>query len=439
MNKSSRVVGVLCCCVLAGLLGGCTLSPSNDAQLAQTGDYSRYVIVTIRNQPAPAPLRAGASVRTYPGVADYAIAPATRHAAKAIAAAHGLRESAAWPIGLLGVHCVVFEIPTNADAGETIARLRRDRRVESVQPLQSFSTLGLTSTSAAPGAPAGDPYRKLQRNLDIMEVSEAHRWSRGEGVRVGVIDTGVDATHPDLAGRIVRQENLVGDHVAEASPDRHGTAVAGVIGAVGDNQRGIIGVAPAAELYALRACWPRPEDDARAACSSFTLAKALVAAIEARMQVVNLSLGGPADPLLTRIVDAGLKRGVVFIGATPREHPLESFPTNIRGVIAANESSADPVADATLLAPVLAPGRDVLTLAPGGRYDFMSGSSLAAASVSGGVALLLARDRTLTAEQARRLLLRSIRNVAAESGAPIASIDLCVALSSLVNEADCRP
>ena len=106
-------------------------------------------------------------------------------------------------------------------------------------------------------------------------------------MRVGVIDTGVDATHPDLAGRIVRQQNLVGDQATQASRDRHGTAVAGVIGAIGDNQRGIIGVAPAANLYALRACWPRSDDDARAACSSFTLAKALVAAIEARMQVVK--------------------------------------------------------------------------------------------------------------------------------------------------------
>ena len=59
-----------------------------------------------------------------------------------------LRESAAWPIGLLGVHCVVLELPTGADADEAIARLRRDRRVESVQSLQSFSTLGLTSTQA---------------------------------------------------------------------------------------------------------------------------------------------------------------------------------------------------------------------------------------------------------------------------------------------------
>ena len=78
-------------------------------------------------------------------------------------------------------------------------------------------------------------------------------------------------------------------------------------------------------------------------------------------------------------------------------------------MIAANASGAEPVADATLFAPVLAPGRDVLTLAPGGRYDFMSGSSLSAASISGAVALLLARDRTLTAEQAHRILLRSMR------------------------------
>ena len=89
MSTRSRGIGVLCSCVLVGLLAGCTLAPSNDAQLARAVDYSRYVIVTVRNQRPPAPLHAGASVRTYAGASDYAISPATRKAAHAIAAAHG--------------------------------------------------------------------------------------------------------------------------------------------------------------------------------------------------------------------------------------------------------------------------------------------------------------------------------------------------------------
>ena len=407
--------------VLAALLAACSATPVEEARLARTADYSRYVIVTVRNSAALAPPRAGASVRSYAGAPRYRVSPSTRSTARAIAAAYGLREAEAWPIDLLGVHCVVFALPADAAAGEVMTRLRRDRRVESVQPLQSFGALS--------DADAPDPYRKLQRNLDVMHVDAAHRWSRGEGVSVGVIDTGVDGAHPDLAGRIVRQEDLVGDNV---SAERHGTAVAGLIGAAGNNRHGIIGVAPAARLYALRACWPRTDDDARAACSSFTLAKALVAAIEARLQIVNLSLGGPADPLLTRIVEVGLKRGIVFVGATPPAQPLENFPTNIRGVIAANASGAAVAADATVFAPVLAPAREVLTLAPGGRYDFMSGSSLAAASVTGGIALLLAREPMLGAERTRRLLVHSMREVALTTGEKMVSVDFCAAVSTLV-------
>jgi subtilisin family serine protease len=416
--------------LFAALLSACSATPVDEARLARMADYSRYVIVTVRNGAALAPPRAGASVRNYAGAPRYTVSPSTRSTARAIAEAYGLREADAWPIDLLGVHCVVFELPAGAAADDVMTRLRRDRRVESVQPLQSFGALSRDADEAP------DPYRKLQRNLDVMQVGAAHRWSRGEGVSVGVIDTGVDASHPDLAGRIVRQEDLVGDRVAA---ERHGTAVAGLIGAAGNNRHGIIGVAPAARLYALRACWPRPDDEARAACSSFTLAKALVAAIEARLQVVNLSLGGPADPLLTRIVEAGLKRGIVFVGATPPAHPLESFPTNIHGVIAANASGAAVEADATVFAPVLAPAREVLTLAPGGRYDFMSGSSLAAASVTGGVALLLARQPGLGAEGARRLLVRSMREVALTTGETLVSVDVCAAVSTLVAPtAECR-
>jgi subtilisin family serine protease len=417
-----KIIGT-CMCLL--VLAGCASSPPGDSQLSADADFSRYLLVTIRNEPAPGPPRPGASVRTYSGVSAYSVSPATRSVAKAIAAAYGLREATAWPIALLGVHCIVYEAPPDEQAAATINRLRRDPRVESAQPLNSFATLSTHER---------DPYRKLQLNLDVMEVGAAHARSRGAGVRIAIIDTGVDASHPDLAGRIAGQQNLVDERVRRNTPDRHGTAVAGVIGAAGDNEQGILGVAPEADLYALRACWPRPDDDARAYCSSLTLAKALSAAIDRQMQIVNLSLAGPSDPLLTRIVEVGMKRGVVFVGATPPSTPEDSFPTNIPGVIAANASGADGVADSTLFAP----GTDVLTLAPGGRYDFMSGSSLAAASISGGVALLLARDRRLRAEDVQRLLVHSTRHVASESGEEIASVDLCTALATLLHEAACK-
>lgn len=164
-----------------------------------------------------------------------------------------------------------------------------------------------------------------------------------------------------------------------------------------------------------------------------TLAKAIAAAIEARIDIVNLSLTGPADPLLTRLVDVGLRRGVVFVGATPPKTEGGTFPTSIPGVIGVDAAGAKASADSVLFAP----GSEVLTLVPDGRYDFLSGSSLAAASVSGGIALLLARDHNLRAENVRDLLARSSRKVAMSQGEG-ASVNLCAAMAALMHQPECK-
>jgi Subtilase family len=412
-------------CLLVLILAGCApVRPVQSLQrpLANT-EFDRYVLVTLRNPQGPVVPRAGSTVRNYDFATSYAVSPATRANANAIAAAHGLREVTAWPIALLDVHCLVYELPLGVDRNEMIDRLRRDRRIETAQPLQTFSTL----TSGSP-----DPYRRLQRNLDTMDVQGAHTASRGAGVRIAIIDTGIDETHPDLAGRIYRQENVVDERAVSQTHDRHGTAVAGVIAADDDNEVGIVGVAPEAQLHVLRACWPAPEDDSRALCSTLTLAKAIATAIEAHSDIINLSLTGPADPLLTRLVVTGQRRGIYFVGAVATAGRADNFPAGIPGVIGVY-ASGDQGSDTAVL---YAPGHDILTLVPGGRYDFLSGSSLAAASVSGGIALLLARDRSLSAEQTRSILARSTRWVDTEHG-PVASVDLCAALAMVVDDPRC--
>jgi len=416
---------LICGCVW--LLAGCAMSRSVPVEPLTESDPARFVVVTLRNDTAPSIPRAGSTVRGYEPPPSYSLAPATRASAHAVATTHGLREVTAWPIGLLGIHCVVYELPVGTDRDAMLERLRRDRRVETAQPYYSFGTL----TNDSGTITTSDPYRPLQRNLDIMDVTGAHLWSRGEGVRVAIIDSGVDTTHPDLAGRVAKQENFVDG--SKSGRDRHGTAVAGVIAAVENNSQGIVGIAPAARLYAMRACWPAPRDDSRAICSTLTLAKAIAAAIEARIDIVNLSLTGPADPLLTRLVEVGLRRGVVFVGATPPKSDGSTFPTGIPGVIGVDAAGAQASADSVLFAP----GSEVLTLVPDGRYDFLSGSSLAAASVSGGIALLLARDHSLRAENVRDLLARSSRKVAMSQG-EAASVNLCAAMAALMHQPECK-
>jgi subtilisin family serine protease len=387
-----------------------------DARMAFAGATEQYVVVTVHNRQGLMP-RAGSTLRDYDSTSAYGVSPVARKELRALAAAHHLREVDGWPIAALGVHCAVFQLPQDVVPADALRQLSRDRRVESVQPLNAFNTL---STS-------NDPYRGLQRNLDAMQVEQAHAWSRGEKTRVAVIDTGIDAKHPDLAGRIAMQRNLVDS--ARTPPERHGTAVAGVIAALDNNRVGIVGVAPATSLIGLKACWPQATDTAASVCNTFTLAKALAAAVEENSDIVNLSLAGPADPLLQRLVDYGAKRGVIYVGALPQG--AAGFPCSIASVICVGSAGhPDPTPQ------LFAPGAEVLTLLPEGRYDFLSGSSFAAASVSASIALLLSKEPGMTSDAARRLLSSTTTRTATADAAP--SINPCAALAKLLGQAECK-
>jgi hypothetical protein len=401
---------------LAGLAACTTPAPeATDARVSFAGAAQQYVVVTVHNRQAFMP-RAGSTLRDYDSATTYGVTPAARKELRALASAHRLREVDGWPIAALGVHCAVFQLPPDIDPAEAMRQLSRDRRVESVQPLNAFNTM---STS-------NDPYRGLQRNLDAMQIEQAHAVSRGEKTRVAVIDTGIDAAHPDLAGRIVTQRNLV--DASPTPPEKHGTAVAGVIAALDNNRQGIVGVAPAALLIGLKACWPQGADGSVSVCNTFTLAKALAAAVDEDSDIVNLSLAGPADPLLQRLVDYGAKRGVIYVGALP--HGTPGFPCNMASVICVGSAGhPDPTSQ------LFAPGAEVLTLLPDGRYDFLSGSSFAAASVSASIALLHSKDPRLTGDAARRLL-SSTASASAVDHAP--SINACAALAKLLGRGECK-
>ena len=129
----------------------------------------------------------------------------------------------------------------------------------------------------------------------LVRADLAHRWATGKGVHVAVIDTGVETGHPDLLGQIGLTATFVEGGEQTFDQDHHGTAVAGVIAARADNGIGTFGIAPGVTLTALKACWPPTPGTAEALCSSWTLQRAVNTAIEARVQLLNLSLAGPPD------------------------------------------------------------------------------------------------------------------------------------------------
>jgi subtilisin family serine protease len=200
---------------------------------------------------------------------------------------------------------------------------------------------------------------------------------------VAVIDSQVEAGHPDLAGQVAVSADFT--RAPASRGERHGTGVAGVIAAKANNGAGIVGVAPGARLFALRACWEEGRGDT--VCDSVSLAKALHFAIERRAQVINLSLAGPPDMLLDKLLDVALARGATVVAAFDPLLPGGGFPASHKGVVRVQDESLASVQPGVYSAP----GRDVPTTQPGGRWSLVDGSSYAAAHVSGLAALLRER------------------------------------------------
>ena len=147
------------------------------------------------------------------------------------------------------MHCVLFRIPPGTTREAIIEKLKTDQRVLIVQPLNEFESA--TDAGAAPPV-FDDPYARLQSNVRALDVAEAHNFSRGAGIRVAIIDTGVDTRHPDLAGRTQLTRNYIDDDEVAFRGDRHGTQVAGLIAAAANNGIGIVGVAPDVRLWPTR-------------------------------------------------------------------------------------------------------------------------------------------------------------------------------------------
>jgi subtilisin family serine protease len=337
-----------------------------------------------------------------------------------------LRVVYSWTMASLGEQCVVFEVPHGKPVQDFVRRISSYPRVGTVQPVETFQTQGWN-----------DPYARLQHNAQAIHVEQAHHMATGKGVRIAVVDTGVDLDHPDLRGQIVRARSFVNRGDQTFTTDIHGTAVAGLIAAAANNDIGIVGVAPGAEIYAIKACWQQPPGAREAICNSYTLALAVDYAITQGVQVLNLSLAGPQDPILGRLIGQALAKGIVVVAADGGS-PARDFPASYQGVIGILGSDdlkpgAAPTSDHPL-STLAAPAVDILTTVPHGSYDFFSGSSLAAAQVSGIAALMLEKNPRLTPAQLASVIRKTAHPLAA---GPVVQVDACAAVASVAGGGAC--
>lgn len=372
-----------CLVVAAGVMAAPLLRAETASSQIEQTPSDRQVLVMLRVPPPhlrPDADYAG-TYRSGPG------REARRRIARQIAQANGLRLLDDWPMPALGLDCFVMEAGDREARERAVRQLAADQRVELVQPMQVFHALA-----------DGDPMSAAQPAVTDWHLRELHALATGRNVTVAAVDTGVDITHPDLQGRRIVTRNFVdsGAFAAEV----HGTEVVGIIGARSNDGVGITGVAPQARLMALRACWPRPGSSKEAVCSSFTLAKALQFALQSHAQVLNLSLSGPQDPLLGRLLDVAHGQGVSVVAAVDAHSADGGFPSSHRDVIAVAGAQARQPPPGALLAP----DRAIPATTPGGGWELVSGSSYAAAQVSGLVALLRELAPAATPSQLRAAL-----------------------------------
>jgi len=370
----------------------------NSTDVSRLGDSKsadeRRLLVTFVDRTIDRELSANAQ-DGYRTRGEYGNSGWSKRLAVNLADRHHIHFIAQWPVTTLGVSCVVYEVPESLPIQQVMAELQHDQDVTSVQLMQQFRVMGENPKASESYS---DPYLKLQTGFQSLRIAELHKIATGRGVKIAVIDTGVDLEHPDLLGQIQYSEDFAPEPPAQGFADVHGTAVTGILSARPDNGVGIAGIAPDAEIMALRACWPDQPGSLAARCNSFTLALALNTAIRLDSQIINLSLSGPEDPLLLLLIEKALQKGITIIAAVPGKDQTGGFPANIPGVIAVGNGFASNHAQ------IVAPDRDILTTIPQQGYDFMNGSSFATPHVVGIAALLLQINPDLKGADIKRLL-----------------------------------
>jgi hypothetical protein len=284
------------------------------------------------------------------------------------------------------------------------------------------------ATELRPVAGAPDPYRDLQWGLDADQIDASRAVTNGSGARVALLDSKPDAAHLDLAG--VRIGAGVG---ASGPPAAHGSLLAGILRAVERNGFGIAGVAPGIDLLSIPVCTPLA-GSASDECRLADLLRGVELAWEEKAQILNLSLVGPANPLLERAMDRLDQLGVLLVAAVGNEATDEPrYPAAYPSVIGvgAVDRSGKPYARGNRGASVelLAPGVEIVSTVPGDAFSFGDGTSLAAAHVTATLALATAASGDPLA--ARTALFQVAREKSGGSDAPAPLPPICEVLAKL--------
>ena len=298
------------------------------------------------------------------------------------------------------------------------------RRIGTLSVLLAASLALVPSTVAH-----ADGIRAQQWALDAMHTQQAWQTTKGKGITVAVLDTGVEADHPDLVGNVLPAKDMIGFGAEQGDRAwaRHGTAMAGIIAGHGHgpgDADGVMGIAPEAKILPVRVIL-EDGDTARGKARSTrgnALAEGIRWATDHGADVINLSLGDDSasahpEPAEDEAVQYALKKNVAVVasagnGGDKGDHV--SYPAAYPGVIAATAVDRFGIrasfSTRRWYATVSAPGDKIVIADPDHKYYEGWGTSAASAFVSGAVALIKAAHPGLTPAQIKQLLEDTARN-----------------------------
>ena len=279
-----------------------------------------------------------------------------------------------------------------------------------------FAATLAVMTAGAVAAPTtvahADSIRNRQWHLKFLNIAEAHRLATGKGVTVAVIDSGV-SRHPDLSGSIIAGTDFIKKgRNGQTDNTGHGTGMAGLIAAHGRSGSGALGIAPDAKILPIRVFDNEPRNA--------ELGEAITYAISHGAKVINLSVGGGLDPKTITAVQEAADDDVVIVasaGNKPNDAGVIA-PAILEPIVAVGAvDRSGRKADISVTGPALdltAPGEDIQSTSNSGGYRLGTGTSDAAAIVSGAAALLRSRHPDMTAEQ----VVQRLKQTAIDRGTP---------------------
>ena len=292
------------------------------------------------------------------------------------------------------IFAVAMDIP-----GDEVDNLHTDINIRYIENDEIFTAASDLQTRDKDKFRTAD-LLQVPWNIRQIHADEVHlRNINGLGVRVAILDTGIDYTHPDLKGAYAGGYNYVANTADPLDDNNHGTHCAGILAATGRKQ--LVGTSPNVSVYAIKVL------DAKRSGNLSSIIKGIYWAKKNRMKVVSMSLGSYKDSVvLHEAVDDATENGILFVAASGNRYNPRfiDYPANYSSVLsvaAVDRNNQHLSFSNGGKVDISAPGKDILSTIPGGAYLETYGTSQATPHVAGVAAMLFELHPDWTPERVK--------------------------------------